>query len=336
MHEILIAGETLIDFLPGERGELKAVETFRKRPGGAPANVAVGLSRLERTPAFWTRVGEDPFGNFLVDTLLTEGLPEAYIDRDPTAKTGLAFVSLGEDAEREFSFHRHESADTRLSPETIDNSLLNGRDWVHLGGVTLADEPARSATFELAALAADRGSTVSFDPNARAELWTEFDFGSSVTQILEAVDVLKITPEDLAAMGDDRGDVRDAPESAARSLLTAHTGLHTVCLTLGSAGAVAASTPEAPWNKTQETIVVTHAGYTVDPVDTTGAGDAFTAGLIDALSRQTALETALARANAVAALTTTAQGAMTALPTRTALSDAIDDLPASSSRSYDG
>lgn len=337
MHEILIAGETLIDFLPGERGELKAVETFRKRPGGAPANVAVGLSRLEQTPAFWTRVGEDPFGDFLVDTLVTAGLPEAYIGRDPTAKTGLAFVSLGEDAEREFSFHRHESADTRLSVDAIDDDLLDGREWVHLGGVTLADEPARSATFELAAQAADRGYTVSFDPNARAELWTEFDFGSSVAQILESVDVLKITPEDLAAMGDDSDNVRDAPESAARSLLTAHPGLHTVCLTLGSAGAVAASTSEAPWNETEETIVVTHGGYEVDPVDTTGAGDAFTAGLIDALSRQPALETALARANAVAALTTTAQGAMTALPTRKALRDAIDQLSTSpKQQSHDG
>ena len=332
MHEILVAGETLIDFLPGERGELKAVETFQKRPGGAPANVAVGLSRLERMPAFWTRVGEDPFGDFLVDTLVAEGLPEAYIGRDPTAKTGLAFVSLGEDAEREFSFHRHESADTRLSPEAIDEALLDGREWIHLGGVTLADEPARSATLELAARAAERGCSVSFDPNARAELWTDFDFGSSVDQILESVDVLKLTPEDLAAMGHDSKDVRNSPESAARSLLRAHPALHTVCLTLGAAGAIAASTPEAPWNGTEKTIVSTHSGYEVAPIDTTGAGDAFTAGMIDALSRHTPLETALGRANAVAALTTTAQGAMTALPTRTALEAALDRLvPASES-----
>ena len=311
---ILVCGETLIDFLPEQRGPLKSVEGFRRRPGGAPANVAVGLSRLDAPVQFWTRVGDDPFGDFLVDTLVDAGLSEMHIERDPTAKTGLAFVSLGTDAEREFSFHRTASADTRLDPARVGSTLLSNVSWVHFGGVTLADEPARTATFDLARAARDAGATVSFDPNARPELWIDFDYAESLSTALSLADVAKVTDEDLAAT---EFDTEQSPESMAASVAAA--GPHTVVLTLGSEGALAYATPEAPWNETGEPQTVRHAGYAVDPVDTTGAGDGFTAGALAALAAGESLAAAVEQGNAVAALTTTEPGAMTALPTRESL-----------------
>lgn len=314
MASVLVAGETLIDFLPGNTGPLSAVETFSRRPGGAPANVAVGLARLGTAPRFWTRVGDDPFGRFLVETLREEGLGETDIQRDPTAKTGLAFVSLGADFEREFSFHRNASADTRLDPARIDTELLDGVSWVHIGGVTLADEPARTATLELAREAASRGATVSFDPNARPELWTEFDFAESLETALSLTGVAKVTVEDLA---DTEFDTDQSPTALAESVCEA--GPHTTFLTLGSEGAIAYATTSAPWNETGEPLVCRHDGFRVDPADTTGAGDAFTAGAIASLSAGESLSASIATANAVAALTTTETGAMTALPTRAKL-----------------
>ncbi|NUE02913.1 carbohydrate kinase [Halorubraceae archaeon YAN] len=316
MHQILVAGETLIDFLPDSAGSLSTVESFSRRPGGAPANVAVGLARLGTVPMFWTRVGDDKFGDFLVDTLTAEGLSTAHIERDSAAKTGLAFVSLGTDAEREFSFYRHESADTQMTADTVDDALLAGRSWVHVGGVTLADEPSRSATQALATAAKKHGIPVSFDPNARPELWTTFDFGESIRDILSVVDVLKVTTDDLDAAG---FDTNVAPDAIVRSLLNRDEGPHTVCLTRGADGVTAGSTPEAPWNNSDSTRSISHSGFSVDPVDTTGAGDAFTAGLISALATESSLNTALERGNAVAALTTTSPGAMTALPTQSEL-----------------
>lgn len=321
---VLVAGETLIDFLPESTGPIASVETFHRRPGGAPANVAVGLARLDRPPLFWTRIGEDPFGRFLETTLADAGIPDRFITRDPDAKTALAFVSLGEDADREFSFYRHETADTRLSPDRARSIDLDPIEWIHLGGVTLTDEPARSATYALAERAAEAGCTVSFDPNARPELWTEFDFAASVGRMLEHVDLLKVAPEDVEAAGyGSAAAVESTPEPIAKELADA--GPNTVCLTLGSEGAFGYATPEAHWAG-DEPVRVRHSGYRIEPEDTTGAGDAFTAGLIDGLSEGSAFREAIARANAVAAVTTTAAGAMTALPTRSELESFLADV----------
>lgn len=317
MTSILVAGETLVDFLPDDPGPLDDVETFHRRAGGAPANVSVGLARLDREPLFWTRVGDDPFGDYLLETLRDAGVPDDFLERDADAKTGLAFVSLDPDAERAFSFHRDGSADTRLQPGAVDDGTIDGLDWLHAGGVTLADEPARTATLDLMERAYDTDAVVSFDPNARPELWDEFDFASSCEQAFLIADVVKATPDDLRAAGFE-GD----PEDLAAAVCDA--GAHTTLLTRGEAGALARAEPEAPWVDGDEPVVVEHSGFEVDPVDTTGAGDAFTAGAIASLADGESLADALAFANAVAARTTTARGAMTALPTREEVRDVRD------------
>jgi fructokinase len=317
--DVLVAGETLIDFLPDRPGSLDRVETFTRRPGGAPANVAVGLAALDAVPWFWTRVGSDPFGDLLVRILDGHGLPDRFVERDPEAKTTLAFVSHDEDADRAFTFYRDGTADTRMQPGRIGSEVLERVSWVHLGGVTLASEPAREATIDLATRAHGRGCTVSFDPNARPELWSDREeFATLVDRFLTNVDVLKATPEDLDEA--DIGIDADGPVALARAVC--ERGPHTTLLTLGEEGAVAVATEDSPWSGE-----ASHPGYAVDPVDTTGAGDAFTAGAIAALSGGEDLEAALGFANAVAATTTTAEGAMTALPGREAVARFRDETP---------
>ncbi|RDI70773.1 carbohydrate kinase family protein [Halopelagius longus] len=307
---VVVAGETLIDFLPNSEGPLSGVESFTRRAGGAPANVAVALAHLDETPRFWTRIGEDPFGDFLEDTLRKRGVPTDHVERDPVAKTTLAFVAHDEDAERGFSFYRDETADTRMQPGGLADEDLEGAEWVHVGGVTLADEPSREATFDLMRRAREAGATVSFDPNARPELWETFDYVGSMREAFGLADVVKATPEDLAAF-----DVSGDPSELAHAILDE--GPHTALLTLGGDGSLAATSDGSPW--TSDLSVVEHGGYEVTPVDTTGAGDAFTAGVIAALVGDEPLSEVLAFANAVAAVTTTAAGAMTALPDREAV-----------------
>jgi fructokinase len=305
--DVLVAGETLVDFLPDSTGPLAGVEEFTRRPGGAPANVAVGLAALDRPPYFWTRVGSDPFGDALVETLAAHGVPDRFLERDPAAKTSLAFVEHGAGGEREFTFYRDGTADTRLQPGTVSDGTLASVGWVYAGGVALASEPSRGATLDLLERARSNDATVVFDPNARPELWGD-DFPDLARRALARTDVVKATVDDLAAAG-----FEGSPAELADAVHAA--GPHTLLLTHGEAGAEAFATDEAPWGPAR----VGHDGYDVDPVDTTGAGDAFTAGALAALSAGEPLAEALAFADAVAAITTTAEGAMTALPDRAAV-----------------
>ena len=308
---VLVAGETLVDFLPAETGPLRDVGTFRRRPGGAPANVAVGLTRLEVDARLWTRLGGDPFGDFLAATLADAGLSDEFVVRDADAKATLAFVARNAGGDPTFSFRREGTADARMEPGRVD-AELDRFGWVHVGGVSLSADPARTAALDLAERASAAGATVSFDPNARPELWADspFDFADSVCRALEHADVVKATPSDLAAAGFD-GD----PATLARELVAS--GPHTALLTLGADGAVAHATADAPW--ATATTTERHPGYRVDAVDATGAGDAFVAGAVTSLSAGQSLDSALPFANRVAALTTTDEGAMAALPTREAV-----------------
>ncbi|AHG01606.1 sugar kinase (plasmid) [Halostagnicola larsenii XH-48] len=315
--EVVVAGETLIDFLPERSGPLTTVEGFERRAGGAPANVAVGLSRLGESPLFWTRLARDPFGDYLGATLESHGLPDDLIERDPDAKTTLAFVTHDETGDRSFSFYRENTADTRFEPGTVTDSTLESAAWVHAGGVALSSGSARGAMVDLLDRATDAGCTVSFDPNARLELWPDVDTLRRVTRdALGEVDVLKATRNELELLGFD-GSSADA---LARDALEA--GPHTVLLTEGADGAVGVAADDAPWAGT-----ASHPGYEVDVVDTTGAGDAFVAGAIAGLNDGRELEDTLAFANAVAATTTTATGAMTALPDLEAVESIVGETP---------
>lgn len=298
--DALIAGECLVDFLPERPGSLAEIERFERRAGGAPANVAVRLAGLGPAPFLWTRLGSDPFGDHLETTLADHGLPDRFVVRDPDAKTTLAFVAHDASADREFSFYRERTADTRFQPGTIPDSVLAELSWVGFGGVCLATEPSRTAMLELAANAREQDCITLFDPNARPELWDD-GFTEAVEAAFEVADVVKATPEDLAAAGIE-GDPEDLLEAVVAM------GPHTAVVTLGAEGAVAQATADAPWGPAE----ATHDGYDVDVVDTTGAGDAFTAGILRGLEETGSLAETVEFASAVAAAATTREGAMSA------------------------
>ena len=311
---VLVAGETLIDFLPDRPGPLSSLDAFERRPGGAPANVAVALSRLERQPLFWTRVGDDPFGRYLEGVLANEGLAQTFVERDPSAKTTLAFVTHDEAGDREFSFYRDGTADTRMVLGTVPDEVLADCAWVHAGGVTLASGRSRPATIDLLERAARAGCIVSFDSNYRPELWTDASVYRRIAR--EAVThatVLKATQAELETLG----FAGDSTLSLARDALEA--GPDVVFCTRGRAGALAIAADDEvdgspgrlPWSG-----VAGHDGFDVEVADATGAGDAFIAGAIAAAVEGRDLNETVAFANAVAASATTRAGAMAGLPDR--------------------
>lgn len=308
---VLVAGETLVDLFPTGPGSLAAVEGFRHRPGGAPANVAVGLSRLDAPPRFWTRLGDDPFGDYLADALAGHGLDGEFVVRGEAA-TALAVVSPTPDGDRSFAFYAADTATLAFETGAVPDGALADCECVHVGGVALASASGREATTDLAERARDAGAVVSFDPNTRLDLWDDpAAAGDAFADALAHVDVLFCSPADLVAFDVDPDRARSDPEGAAADLLDS--GPQTVFLTRGGDGATVVSDATASGGR------VAHStpAHDVAVVDTTGAGDAFTAGALARYEPGGApgdLRETLAFANAAGALATTATGGMAALP----------------------
>jgi len=312
MAEVVCLGEALIDFVADVSGvSLMDAPGFRKAPGGAPANVAVGVRKLGTSSAFLGKVGDDPFGRFLARTFAEQGVDTSSMLYDASAKTGLAFVSLMADGDRDFTFYRNPSADMLLRPDELPTGLLRGCKAFHFGSITLIQEPSRSATLEAQRIAREVGALISYDPNLRLSLWPSAEAARvGMIEGLPLADFVKVAEEELEFMFGDPS----IPGGIAR---LKDMGVGLVAVTRGPKGSVISD----------GTVTVDHAGFQVDTVDTTGAGDGFGAAILDHLVRTgrkpplagfTDEElSGLARlANAVGALTTTVKGAIPGLPTR--------------------
>ncbi|MBI1207368.1 MAG: fructokinase [Azospirillum sp.] len=312
MARVICLGEVLIDFVATVGGvTLAEAPAFEKAPGGAPANVAVGLARLGIPSAFMGMVGDDPFGHFLAGTLAAAGVEIGALRFTAAARTGLAFVSLRRDGERDFMFYRHPAADMLLAPPDIDEAAIRGAELLHFGTIGLIDEPCRSATRHAVAVARAAGRLVCCDPNLRLDLWPSG--AAARAAMLEAIaeaDIVKLSDAEAVflAGSDDPAVVRQRLWRDRHRLLVVTRG------------------PQGCGYLTREQ-TGTVEGFAVVATDTTGAGDGFVAGLLSGLlDSEGGIDRVLGNperlrgvcrfANGVGALTTTVRGAIPALPTR--------------------
>jgi len=303
--DVVTCGELLIDFVATEVGvTLAQASLFQKAPGGAPANVAVGLARLGHHVGFLGQVGDDEFGHFLADTLRRNAVNIDGLRFSSQARTALAFVSLVAEGERDFMFYRHPSADMLWHPEEIDQTYVTHTRIFHYGSISLIHEPSRSATMRALTYAKEGGAVLSYDPNLRLPLWSSP--GEARTGILagwQHANIVKVSEEELNFLREEQ-----TLERAARSLW--HEQLRLLVVTQGKAGCTYFTTETSG-----------HVpGFVVHPKDTTGAGDGFVAGMLSGLLasdltwERGVIEQALLRANAVGALSTTRIGALSSLP----------------------
>jgi fructokinase len=294
----LVIGEALIDTV----GAAEHV-------GGSPLNVAVGLARLGRDVDFLTHIGDDEPGHRIADYVKASGarlVPGSV----SAARTPIAVATIADDGSAAYTF----DLEWRLSgtPEVAPPLV------VHTGSIAAVREPGCLAVAAL--LDTYRVSaTVSFDPNVRPSLIADRDLvRDRIARLVERSDIVKASGEDLSWIDPDH-----EPESTARAWLASGPAL--VVVTLGDRGALA-------FCAAGEARVAARPGAVVDTV---GAGDAFTVGLLDALwgmdllgaARRTALgrigldalTAALESASRASALTVARAGAD--LPDRTALDE---------------
>ena len=136
--DVICIGELLIDFLPLQSGvDFDEVREFRRVPGGAPANVAVGAAKLGLESAFIGRVGDDRFGRYLASVLEENGVDISQIQYDKDARTTLAFISLPTPNTREFLFYRNPGADMNLDCREFKQGFIENAGICHFGSITL-------------------------------------------------------------------------------------------------------------------------------------------------------------------------------------------------------
>ena len=262
--DLVALGEVLIDFTQAGLSP-NGQALFERNAGGAPANVAVQAARLGMSAQFVGKVGADMHGDFLRRSLQECGVDVSSVVQDPDAFTTLAFVEVDtRTAERSFSFARKPGADTRLFPAEVPGQAICDCHVLHVGSLSLTDEPARAATLHAVDIARQAGALVSYDPNYRASLWpSESEAIEQMTMLLQQADLVKINEDEALLLCGTSN-----PEAAAQHILDRGAAL--VAVTLGSQGALVATQAEC----------VLVPACPCQARDATGAGDSFWGALL--------------------------------------------------------
>lgn len=259
---VLCIGELLIDFTPVGGMDY----SYTANPGGAPANVAVSISRNGIRSGFLGKLGNDDFGRFLKRTMEDNDVELLCPELTDKATTTMAFVTLDASGDRSFTFARKPGADLLLDTEDVRKVDISSWDIVHAGSVSQSGLPERDAVLLALSTAKELGKIVSFDINFRDKIWSFEECSKEVTKILPLTDLLKISKEELEFVGG-----RDNIPSVMREY-----GIAVVVLTSGGDGSQVFFEEESK----------VFPSMSVPVTDTTGAGDAYWGGFLSSLLLQ--------------------------------------------------
>lgn len=303
-RDAVVFGEAMAMFVPTDDRPLEEADTYRRYVAGAEFNVAVGLARLGFHVGWVSRVGADPLGRYLVAEAARNGIETTRVLTDDTRPTGFQLKSQA--ADPEVVYFRRGSAASALAPSRADDDYIATARHLHVTGIPPAlSEDARTFTYQAMRTARAAGVPVTFDPNLRPVLW------ASEAEMREVVDDLAtladwVLPglteaEQLLGTAD--------PDRIAEHYLSRGAGA--VAIKLGVDGACAITGDGR----------VDLPAYPVRLIDSVGAGDGFTVGLVSGLLDGLGVAECLARACAVGALAVTERGDNEGLPTRAALTE---------------
>ncbi|APW43772.1 2-dehydro-3-deoxygluconokinase [Rhodoferax saidenbachensis] len=285
---VVTVGEAMALLVAQTPGPLAAVEHFSRSSAGAELNVATGLARLGWRVGYISRVGQDPFGDYLLATLDREGIDRSHVQVDTQHPTGFMLKSREpEGQDPQIAYFRKGSAASHLGPDDVPVQGLQGVRWLHLTGISVAlSDSARALAQTLVQQARAAGAAVSFDPNLRARLWP------SQTAMVSGLNAWA-AQADLVMPGLSEGQLltgQTTPQDIASWYLDR--GVPQVVIKLGPQGAYVADAQGR----------ATVPGFQVQRVvDTVGAGDGFAVGVLSALLDGQSLADAALRGNAIGA-----------------------------------
>ena len=291
---ILCIGEILVDMIAQENnGSI----SYLRKAGGAPFNVACAISKFGIDSVFIGSVGDDTIGKFLCNFIKKQNLKNYIIEENKNRNTTLAFVDLDEYGERSFCFYRKNTADYILP--AIKDEIINASNIIHIGSLMLSHNEGFEYAKELIKRVHSKGKLVSFDINFRTDIFNDINHAVKVyKEILEMADIVKFSEDEVETFN----------EKYVNSLKD-----KLVCISLGKDGS------KYFYNDLNNTL----PSIKVNPVDTTGAGDAFYAGILSQLDglakedwKKEKLDYAFLFGNICGALNTLGKGAIDNLPTK--------------------
>lgn len=305
MKTFISFGEALVDFIPLEKNN-----TFEQCPGGAPANVAVGVAKQQLPAIFIGKLGRDVIGDFVIRSLKDYGVATHYVTQTDQHNTNVVFVTLDDNKQRQFNFFVEDSADKHFSIEDFEDNTFKNVGIFHFGSISLANEPIKSAVIYAISQTKQQGGLISFDPNIRMAFWdSEQRLKEEIIARLPQVDILKISDDEITYLS--------GQETVEEGITWFEQfNIPLMAVTLGAEGAYLIH---------QQQHYRFEGIQSENLIDTTGAGDAFMSGLVSGVMLLNKSIQDLAPqdiqyigrlANHAGALATTAAGAMSALPTK--------------------
>lgn len=291
--EVVTLGECMGLVYPTDPVEIVHADTLKFDMAGAESNLSIALARLGHSVRFISRVGNDPFGSFILKTLKNEEVCLDSLKTDPIAPTGLFFREWLEDGQRRVYYYRKGSAASFLSELDIQKEMLIGSRLVHITGITPAlSETCKAACFRMVKLARNMGIKVSFDPNYRAPLWDFTTAQETLLTLAALADFILLGQEDAKAMYgemDDENILHAAAGDGAKIVILKRAEHGTLSLFNGK--------------------ILESKPYPVSKVlDPVGAGDGFDAGFIAGWLRGWDISKAIDLGAKIGALAVTTMG----------------------------
>jgi 2-dehydro-3-deoxygluconokinase len=269
--------------------------------GGAESNVAIGVRRLGGSATWLGRVGADPWGDRVLRELRAEDLTVVAVT-DPSAPTALMTKERRTPLSTTVTYHRHDSAGSRLTPSDVPATLVESARLVHLTGITPGLSTGALATVRsVLDRAAAAGVPVSFDVNHRSGVWLSRD-AAAVYREVAARSAVVFAGEDEARLL--TGTTTTDPVALLAELVAATSG--DAVLKRGADGCLARVSGE----------LLRVPALVVPVVDTVGAGDAFVAGYLAETLAVRDPATRLATAVRCGAFACLSPGDWEGLPTR--------------------
>lgn len=304
--DVVTIGESMVLFQPLSDKGIKYEPLFTKSLAGAESNVAITLTRLGKKVRWISKIGKDPFGDFILSTLAGEGVDVSNSLRDEEKPTAVYFKECKGFGDPTVYYYRKNSAASNIHPSDVQSEWIEGASHLHVTGITPAlSESAAQAVRKTMELAKENGLTISFDPNLRRKLWSEERARKVLLSLIPLCDVFLPGVEEAEFLLGQQS-IEEYGEKFLKM------GPEVVVLKLGTEGSIGfikGHTVKA------DPYVVSHV------IDTVGAGDAFAAGFLSVyLDEQAAIspltfEKALARGNILGALATQFKGDWEGIPT---------------------